>query len=108
MSDEKVEVRCGGGIIHLEGGVFTYFIELHILNDSFTFESLEEFEDEKEAETKAFNCMESLPLVLMQCLKNKSLDLFDMFCEEWQLVKIIYDEDAPVGDDVSSAEDLLH
>ena len=92
---KKPQIKCGGGLFFLGDGSFAYFVELHLLDSVFHFESLETWEHEAEAESALTRCISAFPQVIATAANTKDPDLVDIFCDKQKIVKVIPPKNEP-------------
>lgn len=97
VEGKKGQIRCGGGILSLDDGSFTFFLELFIEDkDRYDYECDDSFSMESEAERVMVECMTKFPQVVKDAITSKDMSHIDRFCREYLLVQVTpYDGDAP-------------
>ena len=97
-----LEIKCSGGLALACDGSFSFYVELELQGDTFTYESLSTFPTEEEAESQATLCCSAFPEVISQAARERKFELVESYCEKWNLIKVESpkkktDEEKPEG-----------
>lgn len=85
----KIFIKCRGGLMLLDTGRFTFWIEVFVADNHFEFECLDDFATEEIADEKIEECAKEFPQVLGKSMKSQDFSYVEEFCEKWNLVKVL-------------------
>jgi len=97
------QIECGGKLIQLVSGKFTYLVEISVGGHLFGFDTPDTFETKDGAEGRANQVMDKMPDVIARAASYRDFQIFLDFCALWNLSKI-----EEVSDLKLTGTDLLH
>lgn len=98
------EIKCGGGLMLLIDGSFSFFIELHLEGNVFNFESTANWEREDDALDAMTKCLMAFPVVVAKAASNQDFQVIEEFCVEQNIVKMEEDPDIILEGDEEEEE----
>ena len=89
----ELEVIVTGGLLELDKGMFSFFVEAHIGTVFIELESQTDYPDFESAEKIAHEAIEALPEAVHNCLKDggNKQHIFD-YCAKFNLHRVNFDE----------------
>ena len=102
------EIKCGGGLMLLDDGTYSYYIEIHFDGQVFNFECENTFPDEDAATDKLKACVVAFPYAIVEAAEERDFKIVDDFCTKWDLFKSLPPEVTADDDEELGEDDSLH